>query len=99
MYFEFRLENNTGAIYITHDNDIVNIDYRFELFKDDYGWQGHYSSKIINGKISEEHLNIGVDYDVTIKTIKSSLKNLNDSILIDLIKNSYLNNKVKLTRF
>ncbi len=100
MELEVRLKNNTGSIYVTvKGNNIINIDFRFELFSNDSSWQGHYKSKIINGNISEQHLNIGVDYDVIKKTIESSLKDLNDSKLADIIKKAYLNNKNKLTRF
>lgn len=99
MFYEFILDSGKGAVYIEYEAKNISINYRYEAYTDDFNWGGHYRCEIENGVITEEFLNIGTEYLEVKITIESALKSISNDEIADLIRKSYLNKKIAITRF
>jgi len=98
--YEFRLDDNTGAVYINYeDKNKISIDYRYESYTNDVDWKGHYRCEVVNENITEELLDLNTNYNNVKLVIELALKNMEEALISEVIRNSYLNKKVKLQRF
>ena len=98
--YEFRLDSNTGAVYINYeDKNKISIDYRYESYTNDVDWNGHYRCEVVNENITEELLDINTDYNNVMLVIELALKNMGEAVISGVIRNSYLNKKIKMKRF